>query len=36
MINTLKFKMEAFEHKMGLILSKLAVLSNGTLDKSLT
>ncbi|CDW89284.1 UNKNOWN [Stylonychia lemnae] len=35
-INTLKFKMEAFDHKMGLVLSKLAVLSNGTLDKSLT
>jgi Ca2+-binding EF-hand superfamily protein len=36
MINTLKFKMEAFDHKMGLVLSKLAVLSNGNLDKSLT
>jgi len=35
-LNTLKYKMEAFEHKMGVVVQRLSQVVNGHLDQSLT
>lgn len=35
-LNTLRFKMEAFEHKMGIVIQRLSQLLSGQLDKALT
>lgn len=34
-INTLRYKMDAFEMKMGIVIQKLSSLLNGQIDKAL-